>query len=268
MRNIDRIIAFILIGIIAFSSLSPLLVKSVNAQTIPATPTFTIKLDSTNHEVPTTYTINQYTGENVTKAGYTVNSLTITLTVTSPNASFYLLQCKGHYASWWETLDLDGYNVTAIGSNTITIQGSNVNGPLGVSPANETTLYFSSQAVNVPFGSQLDFRVQAINGHLGTDPAWRGSNHQRAFGISSAWSNIQTTTIPVPSATASPTPTSTPIISPSTALTSPTTDSVGAAPENPATPMITIAVTAVIVLLVVTILLLVKRDRDRKTSAT
>jgi hypothetical protein len=200
MGKISQTLALLLTLIIAVSCLTLLMGKSASAQTPPA-PTFTVSTPCASHQVPTTYSTDPYTGATITNQGYTVNSINITFTIqNTPKTSFYLLQYKGHFEPQWNTLYQDGYNITAFASDesetVIKIFGTNSSGPLGQTPANKITLYFSVQwAINLALGSQLDFRLQAISGSIYISPIW-GANHQMGVGNASDWSEIQTVTIP------------------------------------------------------------------------
>jgi hypothetical protein len=62
----------LLITVLAVSSL--IMVSSAFAQSItkPSVPEFTLVLVDSSYDVPTTYSIDPYTGENVTHNGYHV----------------------------------------------------------------------------------------------------------------------------------------------------------------------------------------------------
>lgn len=209
-KNFSLMIAVILV----ISSL--LIAKPTNAQT-PSAPTFSVNTPSATYQVPTTYSTDPFTGATITNQGYTVNSINITFIIQNTlNTSFYLLQYKGHFSSQWSTLYQDGYNITASTSSQpqtiLTIFGTNYSGPIGQTPANEVTFYFSGDwAINLALGSQIDFRLQAISGSLWVNPLY-GANYQSAVGEASDWSNTQTITIGETSFSTSPHPTSTPTI--------------------------------------------------------
>jgi hypothetical protein len=211
MRN-----GFVVLLILTLTITSLIMVESANAQT-PSTPIFNVKTTSGYYAVPTTYSTDPYTGATITNHGYTVNSINITFTIkNTSNTSFYLLQFKGHYISQWSTLYEDGYNVTTFASSEpqtiLTIFGTNSSGPIGQTPANEITLYFSDDwAINLALGSQIDFRLQAVSGSLYVSPLY-GANHQLAVGEASDWSNTQTVTLPETSASTSPNSTPTPAV--------------------------------------------------------
>ncbi len=121
----------------------------------------------------------------------------------SPNTSFYLIQLKGHYTPEWSTLYEDGYNITAFASSDpqtafILLYGSNETSPEG-----KIGLFFPPHwGINVPLGSQLDFRLQAVSGNIVVSD-W-GANYNWAVGETSAWSNTQTIKVVESSPTPSP----------------------------------------------------------------
>ena len=220
MSSIGKSFTLFLILIMAFSCLSLLMVKPASGQTV-AIPTFIIRTVSGSYVVPTTYSTNPYTGVKITNLGYTVDSFNITVNIQNqPSAQFYILQYKGHYASQWSAIGLMQYNVTAFASSgaqtTVTFWGNNTT-PLGQSSANPLNLYYiyfpninNSQKymlTSIPLGGQLDFRLQAVNGTVG----------ERVFGgwivngNLSAFSAIQTVTIPTFNSTSSST-SSTPVV--------------------------------------------------------
>jgi hypothetical protein len=183
--------------------LVPITIGSANALTPPA-PTMDIIITNNSYTVPTTYSTEQ-NGTKVTIPSYTVNSINISLTITSPGiTSFLLLQIKDHFESQWENILDDVYNYTIWRYNlntTINIWGNTSTSSLGDSPTDEITLHYSNNyaltrvnwAKTVPLGSQLDFRVQAITGsRLMVDP--HNPDRILAFGSESDWSSTQTIT--------------------------------------------------------------------------
>lgn len=193
MGSVSKSFALILTLVMAISFLSLIIVKPACAQT-PSTPSFSLSTVSGSYVVPTNYSINPYNGANVTNLGYTVIYFNITVTIqNSPTASCYILEYKGHYTSQWSTLWNGPNNVTAFASSgsqtVITIWGDN-SVPLGQAPASQISFYYYDDMLmnDVPLGSQIDFRLQAVK-----ESGWRGSV---IFGDASAFSAVQTVTIP------------------------------------------------------------------------
>ena len=75
----NRSISLIFVFVLTASSL--IIVKPTWAQTKPSVPEFTVKLEDHSYDVLTTYSIDPYTGENVTHAGYHVENKTIEVTI-------------------------------------------------------------------------------------------------------------------------------------------------------------------------------------------
>ena len=112
-----------LILILAASSL--IVVKPAHSSiTKPSVPEFTVKLVDSSYDVPTTYSIDPYTGENVTHAGSHVERRSIEVKIKNQpftpyydessgwNISFYYnIRIKGYYSEDWIELyrASDGY---------------------------------------------------------------------------------------------------------------------------------------------------------------
>jgi hypothetical protein len=220
MGIISKGFSLLLLVILAVSSL--MTVESVSAQSIPkpSVPSFTIKIIDTSYDVPTTYSTDGYTGENITHPGRHVSQNSIQFTIRNqaftPNVDgntlslYYIIRTKGHFIDidkWtiFPTLQLDksGYISAQSGADTVLIL------PGGLS---------------FPANSQIDYQVQAILGyHKIVYP------YMSTFESSSSdWSPTQTLTILAraePSTPALPNPTP----SPTNTITSPTP----AVPEFP-----------------------------------
>jgi hypothetical protein len=193
MSKIGKAYTLFLILSMAILCVGLLTVKSANAQPISA-PTFSIDTSTNSTFVPESYWIDPYHGNiNVTFPSYTRTSLNITITIkNSPQTTAYNLQAKINYppnydpwhgfnpynvtANWLDKI----YNMTASASSgpqtIIIIYGSNSTGR-----PDEFGLNYRdtpSFCPDVPFGSQLDFRLQSVSGNN-----------------SSNWSQVQTIAI-------------------------------------------------------------------------
>ena len=193
MRRIGKSFALILILIIAISSVSLLMAYPAYAQ-IPPKPAFSISTDSHTNTVPTTYSTDPYTGTNITNFGYSTITFNVTLTIqnTQPTTA-YLLEVKGHYNSNWYNPNIDDYNVTAFASSgsqtVITLYGSNGS----EAGANQIFLQYGGHwGIDLPFGGQLDFRLQSVSG----ETPIRVLFGYAVLGNVSDWSQVQTETIP------------------------------------------------------------------------
>ena len=204
MSGTSKGFSLLLIVILAASSL--IIFESANAQT-PSTPIFSVNTANGFNVTPTTYSIDSYTGANITNLGYTIATFNVTLTIqnTQPTTA-YLLEVKGHYSSNWYNPNIDDYNITAFASSgsqtVINLYGNNET----ASDSNQIFLNYDGHwGINVPFGGQLDFRLQSISGNIGAR-VFGGSIY---VGNVSDWSAVQTVTVTnfSPSASASPNPT-------------------------------------------------------------
>ncbi len=191
MGEVIKYFSLILIAILVFSSL--IIIKSAYAQTTPKpiVPEFTLEVVRSSYEHPAVYSIDPYTGENVTIVQARVDYVTeIVITIKNQlfasykdsNGNwielFYNIQSKGHFSHSWNTI-----------SNMYDI------GPLKQSDTGFTTQ--SYWANSTPANAQIDFRAQAMIGFYhdvytgqtlnGYSPVFVGEN--------SAWSSIQTLNI-------------------------------------------------------------------------
>ena len=162
-------------------------------------PEFTVKLVDSSFDVPTSYSIDPYTGENLTHTGYHVESRSIELTIKNQlfvpyydNSSgwnirfYYNIRIKGHYSEDWIELyrASDGYTTQsdseyttmsyALGENTDTILGTKM--------------------ITFPAGAQVDFQVEAMMGYVHRDATVTMAPWVFT-GEKSDWSETQTVTI-------------------------------------------------------------------------
>jgi hypothetical protein len=214
MGSISKGFSLLLVVVLAVSSL-----MTVEAQiTKPYVPEFSLKLVDASYDVPTTQTIDPYTGQNLIHDGYHVNNTILIVTIQNQplvyqftgnekfgsESFYYNIQIKGHYAENWTQLYLNDELPMPNASST---QTSLTLGVLG-----ESGLRINLKSITVPFGGEEDFRVQAMMGYF----------HKMAIPLSgwffegetSGWSNTQTITILETSISTSPTqnPTPTPAV--------------------------------------------------------
>ena len=184
-----------------------------SSNSTPSVPTFSVTLTNTSYTVPTTYSTDPQTGDNITKAGYFVNAENLTFIIRNqPNVNYYLIRWTTPYATNWTYL-YEAYPVNATlaqSSSSETIM--NLSGTYGqflVYPTNQWVngYTFSDSAIsqfqNIRFesGATIEFQMQAVNGQYGlvTDYNSQGdliSFYHDIFGPASAWSQTQTVTIP------------------------------------------------------------------------
>jgi hypothetical protein len=194
MNKHGKAVSLALLLLIMAASL--ITVKPISAQATPNPPVPNFSIDFVEHSyvVPENISIDPYTGEKSTIPTHNVTTLTLTVTVTnSPSATAYLLGVKGHYTSNWFYPMVDdpmygNINITAFASSdaqtTITLSGYD---------SGQILLGYSDHwSITVPSGGKLDFRLEAINGHVGS----RMFGGTAYFGESSDWSSIQTVSFP------------------------------------------------------------------------
>jgi hypothetical protein len=207
----------------------------------PSVPEFTVKYVDYSYDVPPTYGIDSYTGENViTEAGYHVSNRTIEFTIKNhpftsyKDASgnytglFYNVRFKGHYvADEWSYHPYDADNGYRTGSYSDTYNASQSDYTV-ILVRLDVEAVGRMRLMGIPAGGQVDFQMQALIGHLdkiytgSSGFSWVGgdSDHYFVFtGETSDWSNTQTVIIgesqtPTPSPTTTPTPTPPPAPTP------------------------------------------------------
>jgi hypothetical protein len=163
-------------------------------------PEFTVKLVNHPYDIPTTYSTDPYTGENITHAGYRVDNKSIEITVknqpiTSDGSGtkiYYNVCYKGHYEENWRNFfTIDNYPVQSVSEYTV--------------------ISLPRDHFDFPVRAEVDFQVQALIGTVKLVEArlWGGFNYYEFDGETSRWSETQTLLIGE-SQTPSPEPTSTP----------------------------------------------------------
>jgi hypothetical protein len=240
-------LALMLLLLIALSSPSLLVVNTASAQTIskPSVPQFSIKFMNASYTVTET---NSYTGQKETQL---VNNNTIEVAIDNqpwkyPDYKiYYNIRVKPHFAgNWTEIYPLR--NLTSSYSNGVFTFADYISsdapimpklGPIVVSFPVVPTEYYGESGYDVqryysgdegqqgeyfaflhgiPYGSQLDFQVEALVGHNSTYwyvqhpffPQFGGFYEPAiAYDIQSDWSTTQTITIAASSASPTPTPT-------------------------------------------------------------
>lgn len=198
IASMRRSFALVLILILTVSSL--MMVNSVQAQTTPSVPEFTVQFIDSSYDTQTTTSIDIYTGQNVTHAGTHVESRTIQISIKnepfivqdSTSNYYYNIRFKGHFEEEWH----EAYN-------------PNVNGLLGRDSGAETVFslqgeYSSTEGLKLtpqgiyyptfPPNAQIDFQVQAMIGYIHHADAMPFSADVFE-GQTSGWSSTQTIAI-------------------------------------------------------------------------
>jgi hypothetical protein len=220
MSSSGKSFAIILILMIAFSGPSLLMIRPAYAQNstnpinsptaspisppTPSVPEFTAKFVDFSYYVPTTTSIDPYTGQNITNQGYYVENRTIELSINNqpfssyygiyPDYFYYFVQEKGHFSENWT--EINGPN----------------SGFLLKSSSDYTIVYYSLEG-GAPFwngisSGQVDFQVEAAVGGIYRISPQFASGYEFE-GVTSGWSNTQTVAIPASSTSASSSPAST-----------------------------------------------------------
>jgi len=223
----SKMATLLLITVLVVSSL--VIVGSVFAQSIPkpSVPEFTVELVDSSYDVPTTYSIDPFTGENVTHEGYHVKSTSIQVKIKNkpftsfwiqenPLAAnwtvnfFYNIRMKGHFSEDWIELynPSDGYvhqdSESEYTVRTYTWGGGDADSILG------------TKMIRIPVGAEVDFQVEAMIGYVHRDAStfWAPWVFE---GEKSGWSGTQTITIldnQTPTPSLEPTPTPSPELTP------------------------------------------------------
>ncbi|MDR1993098.1 MAG: hypothetical protein LBQ98_06360 [Nitrososphaerota archaeon] len=174
-----------------------------------------------SYDVPPTWSIDPYTGANVTHSGYRVENRTVELIIknqpfVSTNIDgwdtdfYYNVRIKGHFSEDWLTLytpTITPYYAQSNSENTIISFNIQIQESyLSVGPLSE-----------LPLNAKIDFQVQALIGYVhriyNASATHLLDKYPWVFeGKTSAWSNTQTLplteTLPTPTSNLqSPTPT-------------------------------------------------------------
>jgi hypothetical protein len=150
----------------------------------PSVPEFTVEIVDHSYVVPSYTSIDPYTGEPITHPSYTVENITIDITIenqpfTPPDSLtnlYYGVRVKGHYENDWTELY---YITNETNGNYLRIQS-----------ASENTVISIPQ--DYPQG-QVDFQVEAV---IATAHPLMGTNFGYWTWEASDWSTTQTITIP------------------------------------------------------------------------
>jgi hypothetical protein len=192
---------------------SLVMVGSVFAQSIPtpSVPEFSLRFVDASYDVPTTYTIDDYTGQNITHPGYHVENRTIEVRI--KNQPFTSYESNGQIINCYLNVRIKG----SYAENWTTIYGPGL-GYLTQSKSDYTQVSYSLDEYEYPFwdnlneGGTVDFQVEALIGSVHRDASipWAPWVFE---GEVSGWSNTQTITIesqtptpPEPTTPTSPTP--------------------------------------------------------------
>jgi hypothetical protein len=176
--------------------------------TTPSVPEFTVEYVDYSYDVPPVYGIDQFTGKEViTKHGYHVDERSVVFKIknqpfTSYNDSngheinlYFNFRFKGHYGEAWEYYPFSesGRGTRRYATPFIRLTDESPKIPASNSEYTDKVLslafLFSSNKPTT--GSQIDFQVQAIIGHIDSV----GDGYSGFTGERSPWSSTQTITV-------------------------------------------------------------------------
>ena len=207
--------------------------RTVNASTenssmlTPLVPEFALKYIDLSYDVPPTYGIDQFTGENViVEEGRHVDNKSVAFKIenqpfTSYNDSsgnfislYYNFRFKGHFGDEWKYYPFSESGGSTHRYSISFYWVSDLSPKLNASDSEYTDIFlglpFLFGVFNPSVGSQVDFQVQALIGYID----YAGDGFYRYSGQRSDWSSTQTVTVGENQIT--PTPTPTPIPTPTT----------------------------------------------------
>ncbi|MCW4017836.1 MAG: hypothetical protein NWF00_04030 [Candidatus Bathyarchaeota archaeon] len=190
-----KAVIVVLLVYVMFIALLTSTVVYANSFPQPSVPEFTLMFVDNSYDVPTTFSIDPYTGQNITHQGYHVSRVNLMMVIQNQplvyqnNGSFfYNINVKGNYDENWTQFytndDIPLANASSAQTSII----------LGVLDISDLTLDSGSKELIVPVGGKADFQVQAMIGGF----------HRKAIVFSgwffqgelSSWSKTQTITVP------------------------------------------------------------------------
>jgi len=192
-----------LLLVLAASSIT--IIQVVSSVSTPSVPEFTVKYVDASYDVPTTHSVDPYTGADVTHQGYHVKNRTIQVSI--KNVPFTPYEIGGQIINYYLNIRVKG----SYADDWLTVYSPD-NGYLTQSDSTYTTVSFSLDDNyfpfwdNIPNGGTVDTQVQALVGSVhriqnvtATDPL---SMYPWVFdGQSSEWSPTKTVTVPRSSTT-------------------------------------------------------------------
>ena len=203
----SKTLVLMLLSLLSMFSL--VMIGSAFAESIPkpSVPEFTLEFVDNSYDVPPTYEIDPYTGENITHPGYHVKRITLEMKIKNQpfvpyydadsgwDISFYYnIRIKGFYSEDWIGLYYasDGYPTQSDSEYTVI--------SLGTLGGTGLSLVTNARMIDVPSGGQLDFQVEAMIGYVSRVYNPNATSQLTMFpwqftGEKSGWSETQTLTI-------------------------------------------------------------------------
>jgi hypothetical protein len=195
MARLGKYLTVCLVVILVVTSTTQL---TGNAQTIPkpTVPEFTVRYADNSYDVPTTTSIDPYTGKTITNQGYHVEKISTELSIKNQPFTpfqlnvdgdsrtinlYYNIHIKGHYSTSWNYYQR--YNGSSDGNLRQNYSSSYTTVPINQYMPKEGALDIQIEAM---VGYEVGV-ISSVPGAPGTARVIRGEN--------SGWSNIQTVTI-------------------------------------------------------------------------
>ena len=218
--------SILLVAVLTVLSLIAVLPKPALASiTKPSVPEFSVQIVAYPYDVPTTHSIDPYTGQDITHERYHVENESIEVRIKNQPFTpyeiqenennwtinfFYNIRIKGHFSEDWIELygASDGYPHQWSDSDYTVLSyllGGDADTVLG------------TKMIKLPAGGQVDFQVEAMIGYVHREISIPVPGTGWVFtGETSGWSETRTITIPTSttSPTDSPTPNQTPTPTP------------------------------------------------------
>jgi hypothetical protein len=217
MRFLSKSLIVLLLIFFATSSFATVKPSFAQSTPKPSIPEFTLSFDKHSSDIPATYTIDPYTGQqqvsspakhydwqtiNVTIRNQPFTPYKLTIGTNIVDASlYYNVRFKGAFENDWGYFDPTYYEVQDKSRSVTTITFLvGANGPNGESGEGDPRFL---ERLSADTGGQVDFQVEALSGYvqsgsLGKSPAsyfdvWTPGTFS---GTESGWSDTQTITIP------------------------------------------------------------------------
>ncbi len=240
MGSISKSFSLLFIVLLAVSSL--IIAKPASAQTpTPSVPVFTVQLVGPPYTIPTTYSLNQSSGQIVANIGYTNQYSFIVLTIKNQPynptyGTLYYNVREGSDNSWSYPLEPTFEMYDTYPTQSTDSDYTNISLPIG----------------QISIGYTTGIQVEAMLGSINRNASLPGAPWEFE-GATGAWSNTQTVSVPA-SIPLSPTPA--PSSSTSTLTPTPTV-TVTSVSSASYTFLLLIALVVIAFLLVVIIFLLI-----------
>ncbi|MCW3998989.1 MAG: hypothetical protein NWE93_01970 [Candidatus Bathyarchaeota archaeon] len=215
MKHACKIFTVALVLVLAAST--SLLAAMASAEvSVPSVPQFSLPVVDNSRYVPETFTTDSYTGQTTSQGGYTLENITVQVTIKNqpftssllPDGNVtqlrYAVRFKGHFDGWSGSSEQVAYAVQVSGKGETVVEY--FKGWSGYSSSGY------QQLPNID-GAQVDFQVKA---QVGYDYSYNSGDgypfplHDFNVLAESSWSDIQTVILPGADDPA-PQPTSTPL---------------------------------------------------------